>query len=104
MDKGYIDTVRLLLDATPDVFRSGLFAMKGGTAINLFVQNLPRLSVDIDVVYVAHATARTAALKAIAAELNAIRDRFKQRALRPKSPQVLSATKPRSSSGADASR
>lgn len=25
--------------------------MKGGTAINLFVQDLPRLSVDVDVVY-----------------------------------------------------
>ena len=42
---------RLLLDVIPEVFRSGVFAMKGGTAINLFVQDLPCLSVDIDVVY-----------------------------------------------------
>lgn len=27
------------------------FALKGGTAINLFVRNLPRLSVDIDLAY-----------------------------------------------------
>ncbi len=81
MDKAYVETVRLLLDAAPEVFRSGVFAMKGGTAINLFVQNLPRLSVDIDVVYVAHAKPRAAALAEIAAELNAIRDRLKQRGL-----------------------
>ena len=54
MDAAYIETVRLLLDVAPDVFRSGVFAMKGGTAINLFVQDLPRLSVDIDVVYLPH--------------------------------------------------
>jgi predicted nucleotidyltransferase component of viral defense system len=81
MDKAYIDTVRLLLDAAPEVFRSGVFAMKGGTAINLFVQDLPRLSVDIDVVFVAHAKPRATALAEIATELNAIRDRLKQRGI-----------------------
>lgn len=54
MNKALIETVRLLLDTAPEVFRSGVFAMKGGTAINLFVQDFPRLSVDIDVVYVLH--------------------------------------------------
>lgn len=76
MDKAYIDTVRLLLEAAPEVFRSRLFAMKGGTAINLFVQDLPRLSVDIDVVYVPHDKPRVAALAEIATELNTIRDRL----------------------------
>lgn len=51
MDKHYADTVRLLLDIAPAVFANDIFAMKGGTAINLFVQDMPRLSVDIDVVY-----------------------------------------------------
>lgn len=51
MDKTYADTVRLLLAVAPDVFANDIFAMKGGTAINLFVQDMPRLSVDIDVVY-----------------------------------------------------
>ena len=37
MDKAYADTVRLLLTAAPDVFANNIFAMKGGTAINLFV-------------------------------------------------------------------
>jgi hypothetical protein len=51
MDKSYADTVRLLLTVAPAVFANDIFAMKGGTAINLFVQDMPRLSVDIDVVY-----------------------------------------------------
>jgi len=63
MDKAYVETVRLLLAATPDVFRAQYFALKGGTALNLFVQEMPRLSVDLDVVYVPHATDRSAALE-----------------------------------------
>jgi hypothetical protein len=35
----------------PIVAREACFALKGGTAINLFVRNLPRLSVDIDLMY-----------------------------------------------------
>jgi len=78
MQTGYVDTVRLLLEATPEVFRSGVFAMKGGTAINLFVQELPRLSVDIDVVYVPHDQPREMALSEIARELTAVRSRLEQ--------------------------
>ena len=37
MDESYAETVRLLLRAAPDVFANDVFAMKGGTAINLFV-------------------------------------------------------------------
>ena len=46
-----VKTVRLFLTAAPEVFANDIFAMKGGTAINLFVHDMPRLSVDIDVVY-----------------------------------------------------
>ncbi len=35
----------------PIVARETCFALKGGTAINLFVRDLPRLSVDIDLMY-----------------------------------------------------
>ncbi len=70
MEKSYVDTVRLLLESVPAIFAHPHFAMKGGTAINLFLQNMPRLSVDIDVVYSDHATPRTAALKAISNGLN----------------------------------
>lgn len=76
MDKAYADTVRLLLTAAPDVFANDIFAMKGGTAINLFVQNMPRLSVDIDVVYTPWKTPREQALKAISNELDAIAGRL----------------------------
>ena len=77
MDKAYADTVRLLLTVAPEVFRSGLFAMKGGTAINLFVRDMPRLSVDIDVVYTAWDTPREAALKAISDEIGSIAKRLR---------------------------
>ncbi|RQZ16801.1 nucleotidyl transferase AbiEii/AbiGii toxin family protein [Burkholderia sp. Bp9031] len=53
----------------PEVFDSPHFAMKGGTAINMFVQDLPRLSVDIDVVMRAHEPNRDEALKIINADL-----------------------------------
>lgn len=76
MDKAYADTVRLLLTAAPDVFANNIFAMKGGTAINLFVQDMPRLSVDIDVVYTPRQTPREQALKAIGDELDAVAGRL----------------------------
>ena len=82
MDKAYVDTVRLMLDVAPDVFTSGRFAMKGGTALNFFVQDLPRLSVDLDVVFIAHQTPRDAALAEISAELSAIQDRLNVRGLK----------------------
>jgi hypothetical protein len=50
MDKSYIEIVRLLLDSAPAIFESPHFAMKGGTAINLFIEDMPRLSVDFEVV------------------------------------------------------
>src|ERR1035438_7391453 len=48
MDKTYIEIVRLLLESAPAIFEVPHFAMKGGTAINLFIEDMPRLSVDID--------------------------------------------------------
>jgi predicted nucleotidyltransferase component of viral defense system len=78
MQQTYIDTVRLLLDAAPEVFRGGVFAMKGGTAINLFVHDMPRLSVDIDLVYPDWSASRADALRAIGDELAAIADRLQR--------------------------
>lgn len=76
MDNIYAQTVRLLLTAAPDVFDNDIFAMKGGTAINLFVQDMPRLSVDIDIAYLPWMTPRDEALQAIADELDAIARRL----------------------------
>jgi predicted nucleotidyltransferase component of viral defense system len=69
MNDQYLDTVRLMLAITPDVFDTPRFAMKGGTALNMFVQDLPRLSVDIDVVMRDHSPDRKEALSIINAEL-----------------------------------
>lgn len=41
----------LLVRAIPLVAEETCFALKGGTAINLFVRDMPRLSVDIDLTY-----------------------------------------------------
>ena len=78
IDQAYIDTVRLLLMVVPDIFRNEIFAMKGGTAINLFVQDMPRLSVDIDVVYVPRDPSREEALRAISDEINSIQKRLEK--------------------------
>ena len=42
----------LVVQLIPFVNAETCFALKGGTAINFFVRNFPRLSVDIDLVYV----------------------------------------------------
>jgi predicted nucleotidyltransferase component of viral defense system len=41
----------LLIRVIPLVAKEPCFALKGGTAINLFVRNMPRLSVDLDLTY-----------------------------------------------------
>ncbi len=78
MNPAYASTVQLLLAVAPAIFETPLFAMKGGTALNLFVQDLPRLSVDIDVVFVRHDMPRDAALKAIKDELSAAKTRIER--------------------------
>lgn len=76
MNEAYARAVRLLLDIAPAVFVNPVLAMKGGTALNLFIQDMPRLSVDIDVVYMRHDVPRDVAIQAIAEELVAIRGRI----------------------------
>lgn len=48
MNKQYYDQVDLLLTVLPALAEIDDFALKGGTAINLFFREMPRLSVDID--------------------------------------------------------
>ena len=71
MNRAYIDAVRLLLEVAPEVFRETVFALKGGTAINLFLHDMPRLSVDLDLVYTNHQPGRDEALQHIGAALTA---------------------------------
>ncbi len=47
----FFKQVELLVAVLPLLAQHNCFALKGGTAINLFVRDLPRLSVDIDLAY-----------------------------------------------------
>lgn len=47
----YYDQLRLLVQLLSYVRSEECFALKGGTAINLFYRDLPRYSVDIDLTY-----------------------------------------------------
>ncbi len=51
LDSQFGAQVQLLVDLLPLVDEHRCFALKGGTAINLFIRDMPRLSVDIDLVY-----------------------------------------------------
>uniref|UniRef100_UPI0028E92EAB nucleotidyl transferase AbiEii/AbiGii toxin family protein n=1 Tax=Prevotella koreensis TaxID=2490854 RepID=UPI0028E92EAB len=48
----YARKVELLLRLIPIVMDEEVFAIHGGTAINLFLKDLPRYSVDIDLTYI----------------------------------------------------
>jgi predicted nucleotidyltransferase component of viral defense system len=67
----YREQVSLLLRVLPIIAREETFALKGGTAINLFVRDLPRLSVDIDLTFLPLVD-RDAALTAIDAALQRV--------------------------------
>lgn len=61
----YLAQANLLTKVIPLCFESAPLALKGGTAINLFYNDLPRLSVDLDCVYVDRSVPRAAALDEI---------------------------------------
>jgi hypothetical protein len=67
----YEDQVRLLVRCLPSIAKQDVFALKGGTAINLFYRDMPRLSVDIDLTYLPIQD-RAASLAGIDAALDAI--------------------------------
>jgi predicted nucleotidyltransferase component of viral defense system len=48
----YKKQVALLLNILPIISKEKSVALHGGTAINLFIRNMPRLSVDIDLTYI----------------------------------------------------
>lgn len=56
----FVQQFQLLMRCLPALKRQNTFALKGGTAINLFIQDLPRLSVDIDLTYRHQETGETA--------------------------------------------
>ena len=71
--ESYRKQVELLLHVLPYVAEVECFALKGGTAINLFYDNMPRLSVDIDLTYVPMEDRKTA-MAGITAGLDRIKE------------------------------
>lgn len=71
VDTEYYKQVQLLVRVLPLIATEDCFALKGGTAINLFVRDVPRLSVDIDLVYLPMDD-RTTALEKIGVALTRI--------------------------------
>jgi len=68
----YTSQAHLLLRCLPEVPRQSCFALKGGTAINLFYRDMPRVSVDIDLTYLP-LKARNEALEDIGFALRSIK-------------------------------
>lgn len=73
----YRAQVELLIRCLPAVASLPDFALKGGTAINLFLRDMPRLSVDIDLTYLP-VSDREAALNDVRAQLATIAERLKR--------------------------
>lgn len=92
MNKGsiYYRQVSLLIRMLPVVAEEEVFALKGGTAINLFVRNFPRLSVDIDLAYLP-LEPRAQALANVRAALQCIADKINQQ---PMVSAILQDNKP----------
>src|SRR5215218_7884611 len=73
----YRKQVKLLLGVLPEIAKENCFALHGGTAINLFVRDMPRLSVDIDLTYVPLED-RVTSLANIAAALERCKERIQK--------------------------
>ncbi len=82
MNQTYLDTARLLTQVAPLVFVDGIFALKGGTAINLFIRDMPRLSIDLDLVFIDHNMPRNEALTRINEVIRQSAERLKARGFR----------------------
>jgi predicted nucleotidyltransferase component of viral defense system len=50
--ENYHRQAQLLISVLPYIAEEKIFALKGGTAINFFVRDFPRMSVDIDLTYI----------------------------------------------------
>jgi predicted nucleotidyltransferase component of viral defense system len=77
-NNSYYNQASLLLRVIPEITKDKRFALHGGTAINMFVRNMPRLSVDIDLTYLPIEN-REQSFEMISAALLEIRERLKIR-------------------------
>ena len=88
MNQTYLDTARLLTQVAPLVFMDDTFALKGGTAINLFVRDMPRLSVDLDLVFPDHTLPRDEALARINEAVRGAAERLAKRGFQTHAPMA----------------
>lgn len=91
MNQVYLDTARLLTRIAPLVLVDDTFALKGGTAINLFVRDMPRLSVDLDLVLPDHTLPREQALKRINDAIRQSAARLKKHGFQAQAPTSADA-------------
>lgn len=91
MNEIYLQTARLLTRVAPLVLVDDTFALKGGTAINLFVRDMPRLSVDLDLVLPDHALPRELALRRITAAIHQSVARLKKQGFQTHVPTSAAA-------------
>ncbi len=91
-DAPFYKQASLLLEVLPAIAEHDAFALKGGTAINFFVRDLPRLSVDIDLTYLPIED-RAETLEGIGAHLRQIKVGLEKRgavSVFPSTPKRLS--------------
>ncbi|MBI4209597.1 MAG: nucleotidyl transferase AbiEii/AbiGii toxin family protein [Deltaproteobacteria bacterium] len=74
----YLNQARLMLRILPYVASENCFALKGGTAINFFVREMPRISIDIDLTYL-HLERWEDSLKNIGEALHRIANEIKEK-------------------------
>ncbi|GAB2507407.1 nucleotidyl transferase AbiEii/AbiGii toxin family protein [Pseudoxanthomonas sangjuensis] len=86
MTPAYLETARMLVQVAPMILGDDTFALKGGTAINLFVRDMPRLSVDLDLVFPDHTLPREQALERIRAALRLAGERLGTRGFQTYAP------------------
>ena len=86
MNQVYLDSARLLIRIAPLVLVDDTFALKGGTAINLFVRDMPRLSIDLDLVFAEHTLPREEALRRINEAIRQSVARLKKQGFEPHAP------------------
>lgn len=75
INQSYLKQADLLLQVIPHIATEKALGLQGGTAINLFLRDMPRLSVDIDLTYLPF-DSRETALTNISVSLNRIRERI----------------------------
>ncbi|MBI9094811.1 MAG: nucleotidyl transferase AbiEii/AbiGii toxin family protein [Sphaerochaeta sp.] len=81
LNEYYLEQVKLLIRVLPYIDREKCFALKGGTGINFFIRNLPRLSVDIDLTYLGFED-RSISFENINAALHRIEQKLRQDGLK----------------------